>query len=155
MKNLKYVSYSIAMQEVPNEVSLVINVSDCHYKCNGCHSKYLWEYSGYNLMENIDGLLNQYNGLISCVCFMGGDQNIEELFIILSKIRGRNIKTCLYTGNDDITQVSKLIPVLDYIKIGRYVSELGGLQSIRTNQKMYKVNGTDYIDITSMFRELQ
>ena len=54
MKKLKYNGYSIVMQEVPNEVSLAINISGCPHKCEGCHSKYLWEYDGEYLIDDIE-----------------------------------------------------------------------------------------------------
>lgn len=134
------------MQEVPNEISLAINISGCPYKCKGCHSMYLWNYVGNYLLDEIDDLLDKYNGLISCVCFMGGDQNQEELLNCLQKVKERELKTCLYTGNDDISSISKeIIRSLDYIKIGRYIEELGGLSCKTTNQKMFDLNNNKEI----------
>ena len=139
-KKLKYVGYSIVMQEVPNEISLAINISGCPYRCKGCHSQYLWEYIGSYLADDIDELLNKYDGLISCVCFMGGDQNEEDLIFCLDKIKDKSLKTCLYTGNDSINNLSnQLLKRLDYLKIGRYIEELGGLNCKTTNQKMYNL----------------
>lgn len=138
MRKLKYNGYTIVMQEVPNEVSLAINVSGCPYRCKGCHSSYLWDYIGEYLTDDIDSLLNKYDGLISCVCFMGGDQNEEDLLYCLNKARGKGLKTCLYTGTDDIKDIAEtIIKKLDYIKIGRYIEELGGLNSKVTNQRMF------------------
>ena len=140
MKKLKYLSYSVVLQEVPDEISLAINISDCPYKCKGCHSKELWEYNGSYLIDDIDILLDKYDGLISCVCFMGGDQNEEDLIVCLDRVRNRNLKSCLYTGNNSIKNLScKVISKLDYIKIGRYIEELGGLNCKTTNQKMYNL----------------
>lgn len=151
MKNLKFVSYSVAMQEVPDEVSLVINISGCPYKCEGCHSDYLRTYSGEFLIENVEKLYLEYKDLISCVCFMGGDQNKTELIIALKWFRTQNLKTCLYTGTDNISNVTDLIPYLDYIKMGHYSKELGGLGIKTTNQRMYKITNGYLTDITSRF----
>lgn len=138
MKKLKYNGYSVVMQEVPNEVSLAINISGCPHKCEGCHSTYLWEYSGEYLTDSIEELLNQYDNLITCVCFMGGDQNQEELLYCLKKVKERGLKTCLYSGVDDINVIhSNVKDSLDYLKIGRYNQELGGLDKKTTNQRMY------------------
>lgn len=146
MKSLKYTGYSVVMQEVPNEISLVINISDCPYKCKGCHSKYLWDYVGSYLMDDIENLLNKYSDLITCVCFMGGDQNQYELLFCLKQVKERKIKTCLYTGNDDIHFLCKeIIENLDYIKIGRYIEELGGLSCKTTNQRMFDLNNNKEI----------
>lgn len=146
MRKLKYSGYTIVMQEVPNEISLAINISGCHYKCEGCHSMYLWDYVGNYLIDDMDNLLSKYDDLISCVCFMGGDQNQDELLCCLRKVKERKLKTCLYTGNDDIESISEeIIKNLDYIKIGRYVEELGGLNCETTNQKMFDLNNNKEI----------
>lgn len=138
MKRLKYKGYSIVMQEVPNEISLAINVSGCPHMCEGCHSTYLWDYDGNYLIDDIDKLLNQYSDLISCVCFMGGDQNQNDLLYCIDKVNSQGLKICLYTGINDINLISKdIIEKLDYIKIGRYVEKLGGLDKKTTNQHFY------------------
>ena len=43
---LKYANFDIVFQEVPEEVTLAINISNCPNQCPGCHSKYLWENKG-------------------------------------------------------------------------------------------------------------
>lgn len=146
MRRLKYAGYSIVMQEVPNEVSLAINISGCPYKCEGCHSRYLWEDVGHYLTDDLDKLINRYDELITCVCFMGGDQNEEELFECLKKVKNKKLKTCLYTGNDSINSISRqIMDSLDYIKVGRYIEKLGGLDCNTTNQKMYDLNNNKEI----------
>lgn len=137
-RKLKYNGYSVVMQEVPNEISLAINISGCPYKCKGCHSQHLWNYVGRYLIDDIDDLLNKYDNLISCVCFMGGDQNQDDLLYCINKAKEKNYNVCLYTGADDINSIDeRIINKLDYIKIGRYIDELGGLDSKTTNQRMY------------------
>ena len=37
---LKYANFDIVFQEVPDEVTLAINISNCPNQCVGCHSKY-------------------------------------------------------------------------------------------------------------------
>ena len=66
---------------------------------------------------------------------MGGDQNKDELLECLNIAKKHNLKTCLYTGSDKIDY--SIIKKLDYVKIGRYIKELGGLDSETTNQRMY------------------
>ena len=31
------------------------------------------------ILDDLDKLIEKYKGLITCVCFMGGDQNIHEV----------------------------------------------------------------------------
>lgn len=154
-KKLKYLGYDIVFQEIPNEITLAINISGCPNRCNGCHSEYLWNYEGAYISDDIDVLLDKYGGYISCVCFMGGDQNQKELKYLLSIIKIRGIKTALYSGNDKLDNIcSDIIGQLDYIKIGRYIEELGGLDKETTNQVLYKIKSGEFIDITDQMRPI-
>lgn len=151
---LKYLGYSIVFQEVPDEVTLVINISGCPHKCVGCHSKYLWEYKGNYISDDLDSLIEKYKGLITCICFMGGDQNQEELTNLLIRIKRYNLKTALYTGADSIDSLyMRVLSNLDYCKIGHYDHSRGGLNNPNTNQQMFKWNHKtiNWDDITYRF----
>ena len=81
---MNYSSAQIVLQEVPNEISLCFTICGCPLKCDGCHSPFLWkESAGLNLNHQIlDDYLTKYDGLISCVVFMGGEwhENTPRLF---------------------------------------------------------------------------
>ena len=150
LKPLKYISYAIVFQEVHNEISLVFNISGCPHHCIGCHSQYLWEYEGDNLLENMENIINQYNNYITCVCFMGGDQNMYDLGLALKQCKKMGYKTCVYSGLDCIQYFESLIPLLDWVKTGRYDESLKcdnhieyGVKLATSNQHLYKVE--DYI----------
>lgn len=152
MKNrpLKYISTCIALQEVPDEISFIINISGCPHHCEGCHSKYLWEYTGRDLITDIQYLINEHKDYVSCICLMGGDYNIAELNYVFNLISDNGLKTCLYTG---LNHIPIGLTMLDYIKVGEYKKECGGLNKLTTNQRFYKnVNG-QYKDITNMFQK--
>ena len=152
---LKYVNYGIVLEEVPDEISLAINISGCPYKCEGCHSKYLWEYTGNYLEEDLDKIIEPYKEYITCICLMGGDQNIFELYKICELIKNKyNLKICIYSGNNTRDIFTKFIAneLLDYLKIGSYIRELGGLNNPATNQKMYKIENKTMKDITKKFQ---
>lgn len=151
LNKLKYTHYVVTFQEVPDEISLVFNVSGCPHHCEGCHSQYLSEYIGDYISDDIDLVLKKYDKLISCVCFMGGDQNVDELHSLLAKVKKYGLKTCLYSGESDINKVNSLFDVLDYLKIGPYIKELGGLDSSKTNQRFYIVSNNNLTDITYRF----
>ena len=71
---LKFISYDIVGQEVPDEVTLAINITNCKIHCQGCHSPWLWEDKGFILDgKAIDKLMKTYGKDITCLCFMGGD----------------------------------------------------------------------------------
>ena len=151
---LKYIGYQVVLQEVPDEISLAINISGCPHRCEGCHSKYLWEDDGEPLLNNLDFWLDKYNDYISCVCFMGGDQDEDELIEAINKVKRHdsNLAICLYTGSYSVNK--KILKLLDYIKIGPYIENLGGLNNPNTNQKMYEIyKGYQMKDITYKFRK--
>lgn len=71
---LKYVNTGIVFQEIPDEVTLAINISNCPCRCPGCHSYYLWEDIGLPLdTEAIDAFVEKFGTDITCISFMGGD----------------------------------------------------------------------------------
>ena len=151
---LKYLGYSIVFQEIPNEVTLAINISGCPHKCEGCHSQHLWEYKGNYISDDLESLIQKYKDLITCVCFMGGDQNQTELLNLLIKIQRHGLKTALYTGVDFFDNLStKIISNLNYCKIGHYDNNCGGLNNPKTNQRMFVWDETIYKwkDITYKF----
>lgn len=152
MNSLKYANCYIGYQEVPNEITLCINISGCPHHCEGCHSQYLWEYEGNYISDDIDTLQDKYKGMITCICFMGGDQNLEELTELLLKSKYLyKLKTCVYSGTDNIQIFNDILLYLDYLKIGRFNINLGGLDKQTTNQKFYKVNNYKLEDITNIF----
>ena len=139
MNKLKYLGYSIVFQEVPDEVTLAINISGCPHRCEGCHSKYLWEYEGNYISDDLQSLIEKYKGLITCVCFMGGDQNFHEVVKCFKIIKSYGLKTCLYSGLDSFPQ--HMTPgVFDYIKLGHYDANAGGLDKPTTNQMFWKLS---------------
>jgi anaerobic ribonucleoside-triphosphate reductase activating protein len=154
---LKYVDTLVSFSEIPDEISLCINISNCPNNCKGCHSSYLKEDIGEEL--NIASLydLIKGNAGVSCVCFMGGDQNpklINDLAFAVGLLSDKPRKVAWYSGNNHISKEITL-KYFDYIKIGGYNELFGPLTCKTTNQKMYKIThtkGDDVInDITYKF----
>ena len=81
---LKYVNTGIVFQEIPDEVTLAINISNCPCHCPGCHSRYLWEDIGLPLnTDAIDAFVEQYGTDITCISFMGGDADPKGVDLLL------------------------------------------------------------------------
>ena len=59
---LKYVEYAVTMEEVPTEISLTISISNCRFRCHGCHSAYLQQDVGKPLLPELMTLLRRYEG---------------------------------------------------------------------------------------------
>ena len=97
-------------------------------------------------------LIERYKCSISCVCLLGEGQNPDELLTALRWIRWHGLKTCLYTGCNQIAPFDTMLPWLDYIKLGPYDKSLGGLEQPHTNQRFYRVRDGILIDETRLFQ---
>ena len=148
---MKYTGAEITFAEVPDEITLCINISNCPCHCKGCHSPYLAEDIGEELtIDSLNELITNNKG-ITCVAFMGGDSSPEEVNRLASIVRTyHNLKTAWYSG---IQTLNKDIHIwnFSYIKLGPYIEELGPLNSKTTNQRMYKVVYTHYDDGTARY----
>ena len=150
---LKVASYDVVFQEIPGEVTLALNLSNCPCHCPGCHSPHLAEDIGEPLDEQLlDSLIEKYSGLITCVCFMGGDADPQEVARLAEYIFNHQLKTAWYSGRQYTpeTFTYNLSP-FTFIKFGPYIESLGGLKSPTTNQRLYKRVGDEWQDITSSF----
>ena len=149
---LKYYNSMVVFEEIPNEVTLAINIANCPCKCPSCHSKFLWGDVGQELTESVLYGLVEENMGITCVAFMGGDSEPSYVAYLASLLKGKygNLKAAWYSGRDEVTEGMD-ISCLDYIKIGRYDEKCGPLNERTTNQVMYKVNNGKFEDITNLF----
>ena len=153
---LKYANFDIVFQEVPDEVTLAINISNCPNQCVGCHSQYLWKDVGYVLdKESLDELVEKYQSGITCVCFMGGDAEPYDVANLAMHIKNKykDMKTAWYSGKNELPDAFHA-ETFDYIKTGRYEAALGALDSRTTNQRMIKRLADGRVkDITSRFQK--
>lgn len=145
---MKFSYPQIYLQEIPGEISLGISISGCNINCKGCHSKETWDKNfGEELtIDKIDSLLKK-NKYVTCFLFYGGEWD-KDLLMFLNYIKSKGLKTALYSGVKELD--FNLIEYLDYYKIGPYIEELGGLSSVNTNQRLYKID-SDVTDITKSF----
>ena len=154
---LKFVSYDIVFQEIPDEVTLAVNISGCPNGCLGCHSPHLQQDIGHPLTsEALDLLLREYEGAITCFCFMGGDGSPEDVALLANWLREHypQLKTAWYSGRTKIPEEMD-VRLFDYLKLGPYLERDGGLRSRTTNQRLYHIsvgsNGVHMKDITTRF----
>ena len=157
---LKYTDTKIVFQEIPDEITLCINLSNCPCHCEGCHSSYLAEDIGIILDKNeLFYLLKQHKG-ITCVCFMGGDAEPYQVLTLAREIKEnlKDLKVGWYSGRDKLpTGIELNLQNFDYLKLGPYIKERGPLNCKTTNQKMYEIKynskSEDYFmeDITYKF----
>ena len=142
-KVLYFSDYQITAQDVLDEIALAISLSGCPLHCKGCHSAFTWDPKfGEELTNNKFEALLKKNKYISCVLFYGGEWQIDRLMELIDIVKKNNLKVCLYTGLmlEEIKQTKpQLLDVLDYLKVGRWIVEKGGLNKKTTNQRFYKV----------------
>ena len=146
---LKYVDTMVTFSEIPDEITLCINISNCPCHCKGCHSSYLAEDIGEELtLDKIYKLIDNNEG-ITCICFMGGDSSPKEIDMFTRLIKDLyDIKVAWYSGKQELSKDINLSN-FNYVKLGPYIEELGPLNSKTTNQRMYKVVYNHYDDGTS------
>lgn len=153
---IKYTDYDIVFQEIPDEVTLAINLSNCPHRCPGCHSPHLRENIGKELTETaLSDLLRRYENSVTCVCFMGGDADAGEVCRLASFVREEwngKIKTAWYSGCKALNNKS-YSDYFSFIKLGAYIESLGGLEKETTNQRLYRIDNGYFTDITARMRK--
>lgn len=136
---LKFVDFKITFSEVPDEISLCIDLSGCPHKCEGCHSSYLQDDIGTVLTtQMLDKMIESSDG-ITCVCFMGGDNDIPALHTLANHVHtNHGLLTAWYTGSVFHPSNDRPIcQVFDFIKTGPYIEAFGPLNNPNTNQVFY------------------
>jgi len=143
---MNYYDFQVVFQEVPGEISLCFSICGCPIKCEGCHSPYLWKEENGELLshQRFYELLVQYKTLATCVVFMGGEWHEDHLIELLKTAKEQQYKTCLYTGSDTVSSV--VLKELNWVKTGKWIPELGGLDSEHTNQKFIDINSNTIIN---------
>ena len=154
---IKYVDTKVVFQEIPDETTLAINISNCPCHCKGCHSSYLAQDIGKPLNKSSLSELIEGNKGVSCVSFMGGDNDAIHLVALASWVKTHtNLKVAWYSGRQELAGiVARQLQWFDYIKLGPYKEELGGLDNRETNQVLLQIDnsyGKSIVkDITSRF----
>lgn len=136
---IKYVPQdtSVTFAEIPTEITLCLNLSLCPHHCPGCHSTYLQRDIGDELTTDIlDSLIKKNKG-ITCVLFLGGDNDKDTLKSFAKYISTKyDLLVGWYSGETEL-DLYEYGRYFDYIKVGPYIKERGPLNSPTTNQRLY------------------
>lgn len=134
---IKYCTHSIVFEEIPDRVTLAFSISNCQNRCKGCHSAFLRKDIGDILDEEV--LVKNFSKAISrcnCVLFLGEGNDIDGLIRLSDYIRTKfNVETAIYSGRDSVEDC--IFEHFDYVKVGSYQADLGGLNERTTNQRLY------------------
>ena len=135
---IKYVPQftSVVLEEIPDRVSLAVEISNCRGHCPGCHSPFLKDDIGRELTpEIIAGLVGDNFG-VNCFLFLGEGQDPDELVKLAAYVRTLGLQPALYSGRYEVED--SYWEVFDYVKVGPYVAEQGPLNEPTTNQRLYR-----------------
>lgn len=148
---MKIFNYDVVFREIPDEISLALQISNCKLRCHGCHSQFLWEDVGDELTEEfLQNLMNKYKGMVSTILFMGGEFSQKELIPFVEQAKREGFKTAWYAGLPEVDN-DELLSKLDYYKIGPWDERYGPLNKKTTNQRLYKNENGNITDITYKF----
>lgn len=151
---LKYHTIDISCRAIPQEISLIFNITGCTIKCPGCNEKTLWKDKGTPLTFNeVRSILSNYNSTVSCVCFMGGEHAAGEINDLARFVKHHYpcLHTAWYSGLDKIAPEIEYCN-FNYLKTGSYQAAKGDLSSPETNQRMFMVTeDCNLIDITEKY----
>ena len=129
---------SVVLEEIPDKVTLAVEISNCQGNCVGCHSPFLRDNVGCELTpQEVNELIDANYG-INCFLFLGEGNDREALEKIANHIRNRyNLKLALYSGRTEVEP--ELYDIFDYVKVGPYIAQYGPLNKKTTNQRLYVV----------------
>jgi anaerobic ribonucleoside-triphosphate reductase activating protein len=138
----------ITLQEIPDKIAVFFEIGNCTCHCNGCHSQELWDTnpcsSSMDFPQILKYILKKYKQGANAILFMGGlrSKNLSpDVFIdnILKPLYRLHYNIGMYDGyNAYDYYLREASRYLTWIKEGEYISELGPLNSITTNQKFWE-----------------
>ncbi len=148
---IKYVPQmtSVVLEEIPDRVTLAVDISNCRGNCEGCHSPFLREDIGEPLTEEVIDTLVKDNFGVDCFLFLGEGRDPETLLKLAGHVKSLDLKAALYSGRSEVEP--PFWETFDYIKTGPYLPDRGPLNRETTNQRLYRRTGVGWEDITSRF----
>ena len=155
---IKYVPEmtNVVLEEIPDRLTLAIDISNCTGLCEGCHSPFLRRDVGVELTpEAIDSLIAGNFG-INCFLFLGEGNDHAALMSAANYVRRAypSLALGLYSGRESVEE--DVWELFDYVKIGPFLPSCGPLNKTTTNQRLYRIlhnaDGTRTVDdITARF----
>ena len=140
---------SVVLEEIPDRVSLAVEISNCRGNCIGCHSPFLKKDIGRELTQEVIDALVKDNFGVNCFLFLGEGRDPEALLDLADHVRSLGLEAAVYSGREVVEDI--FWDHFDYIKVGPYKQEFGPLNHPTTNQRLYKVVEGRPQDITDRF----
>ena len=135
---LKYVPQmtSVVLEEIPDRVTLAVDISNCPGHCEGCHSPFLREDIGEPLTAAIIDTLVRDNFGVNCFLFLGEGRDPAALLELAGHVRSLGLESALYSGRQEVEDA--IWAAFDYVKVGPYLPACGPLNQRSTNQRLYR-----------------
>ena len=129
---------SVVLEEIPDMVSIAVDISNCRGNCVGCHSPWLQTDIGEELTrEAVDRIIGENFG-VNCFLFLGEGRDPQALTALASYISTHHgLRVALYSGRTRVEE--EFYEVFDYIKLGPYIASNGPLNKPTTNQRLYRI----------------
>ena len=137
----------IVLEEIPDKVTLAVEISNCRGSCLGCHSPFLKNDIGEELTPAVVDRLIADNFGVNCFLLLGEGKDKDALLRIAAYLKDKypRIERAVYSGRQEVDP--EFYEAFDYVKVGPYIAECGPLNERTTNQRIYYHRE----DITSRF----
>jgi anaerobic ribonucleoside-triphosphate reductase activating protein len=146
---IKYVPgmTNVVLEEIPDKVTLAVDISNCQGNCIGCHSPFLKRDIGEELTHEKIAALIADNFGVNCFLLLGEGNDHRAVMDIARFIHENypGMEVGLYSGRTAVED--EIFDAFDYVKVGPYIESLGPLNSPETNQRLYHHK----VDITARF----
>ena len=136
---LKYIPQltDTVIEEIPDRVTLAVEISNCRGNCPGCHSPFLRNDIGEELTAAAVDKMIEDNFGITCFLFLGEGNDTPALFAAAKHIRAAHpgLEIAVYSGRERVED--EFFSLFDYVKTGPYIEARGPLNKRSTNQRLY------------------
>lgn len=131
---------SVVLEEIPDRVTLAVDISNCAGLCEGCHSPFLRKDIGEELTLDVVRALLDNNFGVNCFLLLGEGNDHGALMNLAVDIRKAypSLALALYSGRESVED--DIYRVFDYVKVGPYRPSYGPLNNPATNQRLYRVH---------------
>lgn len=130
---------SVVLEEIPDRVTLAVDISNCTGLCEGCHSPFLRKDIGEELTLDVVRALLDNNFGVNCFLLLGEGNDHVALMNLAVDIHQAypSLALALYSGRESVED--DIYCVFDYVKVGPYRPSCGPLNNPVTNQRLYRV----------------
>lgn len=148
-------SINTSFIDYPNKTALIIFMSGCTIGCKGCQNPKLQD-PNYGFDITVEDIIVSYKSrkLCSGIVFSGGDPlyQYEEL-LEYCKVLHESTSIAVYTGETFSNVPTELFKYVDLLITEPYIMELGGLNSLNTNQKCWDIIDGVPVENKEYFKE--